>query len=231
MSIKLLSVFSQEIINLLNDSDEYNVIIHVGKGENVKTYYKTALSKQWAKKEGDSSILRQPNVTPKVFEIILNGTITLNDRDIMEVLEILAAADELLLTDLLDFIQDHLIETKSEWLHSYILKVYQATLSHDSCSILQEFILATISSDPELLFKSPDFLKDESYGPCFGDKDLWMQGDFSQPDNLNLDVDANAIRYIYNKKRNSIPKGVKRNDEKRQSPISASAHGDANFEF
>ncbi|CAG8660277.1 101_t:CDS:2, partial [Scutellospora calospora] len=83
-------------------------------------------------KEGDSNVLRQPNVTPKVFEIILNGTITLNDRDIMEVLEILAAADELLLTDLLDFIQDHLIETKSEWLQSYILKVYQATLSHDS---------------------------------------------------------------------------------------------------
>ncbi|RIB21069.1 hypothetical protein C2G38_2034689 [Gigaspora rosea] len=180
MSFKLLSVFSQEIINLLNDSDEYNVIIHVGKGENVKTfqahslilrarcsYYKTALSKQWARKEGDSNILRQPNVTPKVFEIILNyiysGTITLNDRDIMEVLEILAAADELLLTDLLDFIQDHLIETKSDWLHSYILKVYQATLSHDSCSNLREFILATISSDPELLFKSPDFLKiDES---------------------------------------------------------------------
>ncbi|CAG8472070.1 17048_t:CDS:2, partial [Cetraspora pellucida] len=174
--------------------DEYNVIIHVGKGDNVKTfqahslilrarcsYYKTALSKQWAKKEGDSSVLRQPNVTPKVFEIIL--------KDIIEVLEILAAADELLLTDLLDFIQDHLIETKSEWLHSYILKVYQTTLSHDSCSILHEFILATISSDPELLFKSPDFLKDESHGPCFGDKDLWMQGDFSHPDSCSSKED------------------------------------------
>ncbi|CAG8670143.1 13290_t:CDS:1, partial [Funneliformis caledonium] len=81
----------------------------------------------------------------------------------MEILEILAAADELLLKDLLDYIQDHLVETKNDWISSYILKIYQTSLAHDSCEKLREFILATISSDPELLFKSPDFLSlDES---------------------------------------------------------------------
>jgi hypothetical protein len=88
---------------------------------------------------------------------IYSGTITLIDRDIMEILEILAASDELLLNDLLDFIQEHLIETKNDWLHSYILKIYQTCLAHESCEKLREFILATLSSDPELLFKSENF--------------------------------------------------------------------------
>ncbi|CAG8554398.1 45168_t:CDS:2 [Gigaspora margarita] len=146
--------------------------------------------------QGDSNILSQPNVTPKVFEIIL--------KDIVEVLEILAAADELLLTDLLDFIQDHLIETKSDWLHSYILKVYQATLSHDS-SILPPELEDDIVRCHLKVGSKPTFedakisrvsrynyaitMKDESYGPCFGDKDLWMQGDFSQPDSCSSKED------------------------------------------
>lgn len=110
---KLLSVFSQDIVNLLVSSEEYNVIIHVGKEDpglfndhhdggddnddrdsdnrndlgdysGIRTfkahslilrarcnYFQAALSKQWAKKEGEASILRQPNISPKVFEIIL----------------------------------------------------------------------------------------------------------------------------------------------------------------
>ncbi|CAG8472051.1 17047_t:CDS:1 [Cetraspora pellucida] len=48
-----------------------------------------------------------------------------------------------------------------------------------------------------------------------------------QKRNPNLNVNTNAIRYTYNNKRNSIPKGVKLNYEKRQSPVSVSAHSDA----
>ncbi|CAG8843427.1 6857_t:CDS:2 [Gigaspora margarita] len=266
MPVKLFSVFSQEIKNLLTDSDEYNVIIYVGKDKNVKTfkthslilkarcsYYKTALSEQWAKQnDGNSNILRHPNFTPHIFKITLKNT--------MEVLEILAVADELLLSDLLDFIQSHLIETKSTWLHSYASKVYQAALFHDSYSNLREFISITIDviwpfrvilpaelendiirchlivggkptfgptfvvmkiahlskiisgynpirwqvgwghlkTKKSFLFsfknkgqledakisrvRRPGYaitLKDKNYGPCFGDKDLWMHGDFS----------------------------------------------------
>ncbi|CAG8572612.1 5062_t:CDS:1, partial [Dentiscutata heterogama] len=84
MSSELIFDFSQEILNLLKNNDEYNVIIHVGEGENEKTfqahslilrarcsYYETALSKKWAKKENDSNILRHPDITSKVFKIIL----------------------------------------------------------------------------------------------------------------------------------------------------------------
>ncbi|CAG8721341.1 11575_t:CDS:1 [Gigaspora rosea] len=76
----------------------------------------------------------------------------------MEVLEILAIADKLLLMDLLNFIQYHLIKTKSEWLHSYFIKIYQIALSYDSCSKLKDFVLNTIYDNPKLVFKSSDFL-------------------------------------------------------------------------
>ncbi|RIB08708.1 hypothetical protein C2G38_2270389 [Gigaspora rosea] len=76
----------------------------------------------------------------------------------MEVLEMLAVADELLLSDLLDFIQNHLIETKSTWLHSYTSKIYQSALSHNSYSNLREFISITIDVSSELIFKSSNFL-------------------------------------------------------------------------
>ncbi|CAG8507577.1 8402_t:CDS:2 [Acaulospora morrowiae] len=194
MSSKLLSSFSQDIANLLVNTEECDVIIHVGKedpslstefdkefvSEGVRTfrahslilrarsnYFQTALSKQWARKEGDFNVLSQPNVAPEIFEIILgyiySGAIVLSDRSINEILEILVAADELLLTDLLDFIQEYLVEIKNDWLHTYILQIYQVCLTRDSCSNLQEFILVAISSDPDLLFKSEHFLKiDES---------------------------------------------------------------------
>ncbi|CAG8839998.1 29049_t:CDS:1, partial [Racocetra persica] len=80
----LSSVFSQEIQNLLANNDECDVIIHVGKDENVKTfkahslilkarcsYFKTALSKQWAKQDGDSNILAHPDVLQKFLKLFL----------------------------------------------------------------------------------------------------------------------------------------------------------------
>ena len=84
MSMKLFEVFSNDIINLLDNSEEYNVVIYVGEGDNQKTfqahslilrarssYFRTALSRQWARKEGDDNVLKQPNISPQVFEIIL----------------------------------------------------------------------------------------------------------------------------------------------------------------
>jgi len=82
--MKLFQVFSRDIVNLLDDSEEYNVVIYVGEEHNQKifqahslilrarsSYFRTALSKQWARKEGDDNVLRQPNISPQVFEIIL----------------------------------------------------------------------------------------------------------------------------------------------------------------
>ncbi|CAG8567402.1 11453_t:CDS:2 [Gigaspora rosea] len=108
----------------------------------------------------------------------------------MEVLEMLAVADELLLSDLLDFIQNHLIETKSTWLHSYTSKIYQSALSHNSYSNLREFISITID------IKRKIFL-------AFTDNDIYTKDVIYNNDNIytnytNNDIYANNDIYTNN---------------------------------
>ncbi|CAJ0847458.1 17520_t:CDS:2 [Entrophospora sp. SA101] len=232
----------------------------------------------WSKISGLS--LKEINSIERRFLqlIVYNLYVSEEERTITEILEILSAGDELLLNDLLDYIQDYLVDTKADWLPNYILEIYRKTLDHQSCEKLREFILATISADPELLFNSKDFLKieeslllpilkrddldmaededdivrchlkqgskpiygintprgnstlighkemlqtrdsflftfgnrdriedakvsrvsrfnyaitlkDDSYGPCFGDKDLWMYGNFDKPESCSSKED------------------------------------------
>lgn len=82
MTLKLHSSLSKDFSLLLNNADDYNVIIRVGKDNNIKefrahsvilcarsTYFKRELRRVTKK---DSMILHnKPNITPKVFETIL----------------------------------------------------------------------------------------------------------------------------------------------------------------
>ena len=75
----------RDISNLYNDgADDYNVKIQVGEDTEMKifnahsvilrarsTYFRSALSSNWVKKEGDFFIFKKPNVTPIVFQILL----------------------------------------------------------------------------------------------------------------------------------------------------------------
>ena len=80
--------YSQEVANdlekLLENDDEYNVIIYAGENENVKEiyahsnilrsrsqYFRTAFSNQWAEKKDGKFILKKPNISPQFFKIIL----------------------------------------------------------------------------------------------------------------------------------------------------------------
>ena|ERR1051325_9153845 len=84
MSKELDKILIRDISRLYEDSDDCNVQIQVGHGSNVRvfkahsvilrarsSYFRAALSSNWAKKDGDYMILHQPNISPIVFEIIL----------------------------------------------------------------------------------------------------------------------------------------------------------------
>lgn len=86
LSLKYINKLLNDLINLLNDSNFYDVEITVGEDENSKIfrahstilksrslYYKTALSNSWIKKSQDGIILlKNENISPKVFEILLS---------------------------------------------------------------------------------------------------------------------------------------------------------------
>ena len=84
MSIELFTHFSQNFSKYFNSTDESNVIIRVGKDDNIGNfrahslilkaqcpYFSAGLSSEWVKKEGDNIIFDKSNIEPEVFEVIL----------------------------------------------------------------------------------------------------------------------------------------------------------------
>jgi hypothetical protein len=84
MLTELDKILIRDISRLYEDSDDCNVQIQVGHGSNIRvfkahsvilrarsSYFRAALSSNWARKDGDYMILHQPNISPIVFEIIL----------------------------------------------------------------------------------------------------------------------------------------------------------------
>ena len=75
---------SQDLSLMLNDADDHNAIIQVGKDQNVKEfrahsnllrarspYFKSALSSNGITKKNNMIEFKKPNINPTVFEIIL----------------------------------------------------------------------------------------------------------------------------------------------------------------
>src|SRR3954453_13074937 len=133
MAENLLSELSQNIGQLFSTGDNYDLIIQAGEGQNMKecfahslilsarsTYFKTALSKEWAGKENGIIIFKKPNISPAIIELILNylytGTINFDKQDGLELLKLLMATDALNLQKFSDYIQTFLIDNQAEFL-------------------------------------------------------------------------------------------------------------------
>ena len=84
MTLQLHSNLSKDLSLILDDADDYNVIIQVGENENTKDFYahsvilrarspyfKGALSSCWITKKNDMIMFSKPNITPPVFDMIL----------------------------------------------------------------------------------------------------------------------------------------------------------------
>jgi hypothetical protein len=84
MTSLFYSNLSRDFSLILDNADDYNVIIHVGENDNIKefyahsvilrarsSYFKSALSANWIAKENNMIKFNKPNITPPVFDIIL----------------------------------------------------------------------------------------------------------------------------------------------------------------
>jgi hypothetical protein len=84
MTLIFHSNLSKDFSLILNDADDYNVIIQVGENQNVKEfhahsvilrarspYFKGALSSNWITERNNVIMFNKPNITPVVFEMIL----------------------------------------------------------------------------------------------------------------------------------------------------------------
>src|SRR5436305_6945719 len=158
MERNFLSELSHDIGQLLSTGNNYDLIIQAGEGQNMKeffvhslilsarsTYFKAALSKEWAKKENEIIIFKKPNISPEVIELILKylytGTINFNKQNGTQMLKLLLATDELNLQKLTDYIQTSLIENQAEYLRNDPVEILQIVFQYEACENLRKFCL------------------------------------------------------------------------------------------
>ncbi|RIA83950.1 BTB/POZ protein [Glomus cerebriforme] len=184
MSSIFHSNLSRDLSLILNDADDFDVIIQVGGHETIKefrahsvilrarsTYFKNVLSTEWITKKNDMIIFNKPNITPSVFDLILKyiytGELNLTKQSSEDIFRLLIASDELLLDELFDYVQNYLIEKQTSWIHKNFLHVLYTVFKLTKCKKLQDYCLESICKNPEPFITSENFPsldKDILYG-------------------------------------------------------------------
>ncbi|GBC10235.1 hypothetical protein RclHR1_09460008 [Rhizophagus clarus] len=161
---------ANDLSNLLKDDSNSDVKIRVGKEQNIKEfkahsiilssrsiYFQKAFSEQWAKKEDGFFISSQPNISPKVFEILKNyiylGKISVDNNEI-SLVDILIASDELGLLELYQQLEKRLLENESAW---KLPKDFITLCQHDRLSSLYQVAVGLVCKNPKFFFKSKEF--------------------------------------------------------------------------
>ncbi|CAG8608339.1 7276_t:CDS:2 [Ambispora gerdemannii] len=154
----------KDLTELLENSDEYNITILAGENDNLKKfqahsfilrarspYFRRALSKVWAKKEGEMMVFKKPNISPQIFKLILKylytSMIDLDEESGDDVLGLLIAADELEIHELIYDAQDNLIKQKFTWIQQNFATVMHTASLHEF-KRLNEHCLKVIDEEP-----------------------------------------------------------------------------------
>ncbi|CAG8702589.1 4379_t:CDS:2, partial [Ambispora leptoticha] len=167
-------ILISEIAALIEDSDDKDVSVKVGQDNDVKIftahsiilrarsrYFKVALSHSWIRKENGIISMDKPNIRPIIFEKILRYiytgdiTLTLENDDI---LDILIAADEMILEALIKSILDYIISEGMDWIKENIVKVQRVASSLEACKTLSNKCNEIMKAEPEIIFKSKSYL-------------------------------------------------------------------------
>ncbi|PKC59957.1 BTB-domain-containing protein [Rhizophagus irregularis] len=169
------SNLSKDLSLILNDADDYNVIIQVGENNNTKEfrahsvilrarspYFKGALSSCWITKKNDMIIFNKTNITPNVFDIILRyiytGELNLTKQSCEDILGLLIASDELLIEELCNYIQDYLIVKPNKWIKNNFTLIFRTAFKLTGCKKLQDYCFESICKNFDSFITTNDFL-------------------------------------------------------------------------
>jgi hypothetical protein len=93
-----------------------------------------------------------------LLRYMYTGILDLKDQAVLDILNLLVASDELLIEELVDFVQKYLIENQTEWLKDNFVNVLHTAYQLEGCKKLQNYCLESICEDPKPFFNSPEFL-------------------------------------------------------------------------
>ncbi|POG71550.1 BTB/POZ protein, partial [Rhizophagus irregularis DAOM 181602=DAOM 197198] len=158
MSTQFFSNLSRNYIEILEDSEYYDVTIEVGEDPNVKIfrahmnilchrspYLRRALISNNKKNNNDGvlSHTKLPNILPEIFQIVLKyiygGILSLDEENTSDILKVLVAADELILHELVDYLQTYLIKNKADWLEKHFELIHRTSFQSNNLLELQKF--------------------------------------------------------------------------------------------
>ncbi|RGB21266.1 hypothetical protein C1646_778531 [Rhizophagus diaphanus] len=103
-------------------------------------------------------IIKKPNISPQVFEIILKyiytDQINIANKTGTELLNLMIISNELMLKKLTKFTEEYIIENQQRFLQNDPVGILQIISYFKAFVNLQEFCLDKICSGPEVLFNS-----------------------------------------------------------------------------
>ncbi|GBC07687.1 hypothetical protein RclHR1_07620005 [Rhizophagus clarus] len=194
MSAQFFSKLSQNYIELLKDDEYYDIIIEVGEDPSVKIfhahmnilcnrspYLRRILASNKKNSGNDLAYIKLPNASSEIFQIILEyiygGILSLDEKDDLDLLKVLGTADKLNLQELVEYLQEYLIENKSEWLEQHFEFTQQISSQSNDLSKLQEFCTNLMVQYPEKILKSLNFssLSEKSLISAIKSDDLQMK--------------------------------------------------------
>ncbi|RIA94274.1 hypothetical protein C1645_818265 [Glomus cerebriforme] len=171
---KLLPKLSQNLLEILNDDEYYDITIEVGNDPYVKIfrahmvilnyrspYLRRILSTNKKKNDGTLTNIKLPNILPEIFQIVLRyiygGRLSLEEYDSSDIIKILITANKLSLQELTPYLEIFLIENKTNWMEQNFDLIYQTCFENDSFLKLQKYCTDLISKKPNKIFNSPNF--------------------------------------------------------------------------
>ncbi|RHZ81682.1 hypothetical protein Glove_117g242 [Diversispora epigaea] len=171
MALKFFDKLSQNFIELLNDSDDYNVIIEVKNDEKSFTAHSNILKyrSSYFRRELENIHPNQNNIktitesstSSQIFEIILKyiygGIVNLENVETRFIFDLMLAANEFELDELTNKLETNLIDTKASWLKTYFSLVYRNIFSKNNFKKLENFCNDIVVKYPNLIFDADDF--------------------------------------------------------------------------
>src|SRR4051812_37893771 len=91
------------------------------------------------------------------FRYIYGGRLSLEEYDISDIVNILIAASELSLQELVTYLQSFLIENKANWVGQNFNLIYQTSFENDSFLTLRQYCTDLMSKESDKIFKSLNF--------------------------------------------------------------------------
>ncbi|RHZ89817.1 hypothetical protein Glove_9g165 [Diversispora epigaea] len=170
MALKFFDKLSQNFTELLNDKDDFNVIIEVEDKKNFTAhssvlrcrspYFRKELDTITPNEKSVKKIIK-PNISSQIFDIILKyiygGIVNLENVEARIIFDLMLAANKFELEELSKKLETILIKDKASWLKTHFSLVYHSIFLHNNFKELEKFCNDIVAKYPNLIFDAEDF--------------------------------------------------------------------------